>query len=326
LGQTAKLTFRLVNAKMPFVDSPRAAIPPGTEILEDKDGKNRYYVIEKQVLLTGENLVSALPSFDEYGAPQVSFELDTVGGRKFAEITKTHIGQPFAIILDKKVISAPTIQGTIPGGRGVITGSFKVQEVNDLALLMRAGALPAPLTVIEERTVGPDLGADSVAAGKTATIASVALVAVFMVILYSLFGFVANVALVFNLIFLMGALAVTGSTLTLPGIAGIALTLGMAVDANVLIFERIKEELRNGSKPRMAIDAGYDRAMATIMDSNLTTLIGAAALYIWGSGPIRGFGVSLAMGIVISMFTAISLTRLIVEFWMKWRRPSTLAI
>ncbi|MCE2950526.1 MAG: protein translocase subunit SecD [Alphaproteobacteria bacterium] len=326
LGQTAKLTFRLVNAKMPFVDNPRAAIPPGTEILEDKDGKGQYYVIDKQVLLTGENLVDAQPSFDEYGAPQVSFRLDTVGGRKFAEITKNHIGQAFAIILDKKVISAPRIQGVIPSGSGVITGSFKLQEVNDLALLMRAGALPAPLTVIEERTVGPDLGADSVAAGKTATIASVALVAVFMVILYSLFGFVANVALVFNLIFLMGALAVTGSTLTLPGIAGIALTLGMAVDANVLIFERVKEELRNGAKPRMAIDAGYDRAMATIMDSNLTTLIGAAALYIWGSGPIRGFGVSLAMGIVISMFTAISLTRLIVEFWMKWRRPSTLAI
>ncbi|MBA4117577.1 MAG: protein translocase subunit SecD [Candidatus Puniceispirillum sp.] len=326
LGQTAKLTFRMVNAKMPYVDNPRASIPLGTEILEDKDGKGVYYVVDKQVLLTGENLVDAQTSFDEYGAPQVAFRLDTKGGRKFAEVTTNHVGEPFAIILDKKVLSAPRINGPIPGGSGVITGNFTAQEVHDLALLMRAGALPAPLTVIEERTVGPDLGADSIEAGKIATVASVALVAVFMVILYMFFGLVANVALVLNLILLMGGLAVTGSTLTLPGIAGIALTLGMAVDANVLIFERIKEELRGGKKARAAIDAGYERAMETIVDSNITTLFGAAALYIFGSGPIRGFGVTLALGIVISMFTAISLTRLIVEAWMAWRRPQTLSI
>jgi preprotein translocase subunit SecD len=326
LGQTAKLTFRMVNNKVPYVDNPRAPIPPGTEILEDKEGKGMYFVVEKQVLLTGENLVDAQPSFDEYNAPQVSFRLDTKGGRKFAEITGKHTGELFAIVLDKKVISAPRINGVIPGGSGVITGSFTIKEVNDLSLLMRAGALPAPLTVIEERTVGPDLGADSVEAGKVATVAAVAIVAVFMIALYLFFGVVANIALIFNLIFLMGALAVTGSTLTLPGIAGIALTLGMAVDANVLIFERIKEELRAGAKPLMAIDAGYKRAMATILDSNITTLIGAFALYFFGSGPIRGFGVTLAIGIILSMFTAISLTRLVVEGWMKWRRPKTLAI
>ncbi|KAB2836452.1 MAG: protein translocase subunit SecD, partial [Caedimonadaceae bacterium] len=236
------------------------------------------------------------------------------------------IGQHLAIVLDKKVISAPTIQSAITGGSGVITGQFSVQEANDLALLMRAGALPAPLTVIEERTVGPDLGADSINAGQHATIIGVLFIIVFMVLGYSLFGFIADVALIFNLVFLFAALSLMGATLTLPGIAGIALTLGMAVDANVLIFERTKEEMRMGRKLASAIDSGFRHAMSTIIDSNVTTLFAAAALYFFGTGPIRGFGVTLAVGIAISMFTAISLTRMLIVLWFNIFKPTKLPI
>lgn len=326
LGKTAKMTFRMVHPETPYSETGRSAAPPGYEVLASKDGHASFYVVRKQVEVSGEHLVDAQVSYDEYNAPQVSFRMDTIGGRKFAEITSKNLGKPFAIILDNKVISAPRINGIIPGGSGVITGSFTVQEANDLALLMRAGALPAPLSIIEERIVGPDLGADSIEAGEKATLVSVLVIVVFMVLVYLVFGLIANVALVLNLILLVAALALTGSTLTLPGIAGIALTMGMAVDANVLIFERIKEELHLGRKSVQAIDTGYKRAIATIFDSNLTTLIGAAALYFFGSGPIKGFGVTLALGIVISMFTAISLTRLLVAWWVRAFKPKTLLL
>ena len=331
LGKTAKLTFRLVDANNPYATSTSRIAPSGAEVIssedrQDHNGQSISYNVNKQILLTGEYLIDAGVNTDENNRPQVKFRFNNTGGRKFADITREHQGRLLAIVLDNKVISAPQINGVIPGGDGVITGQFTYQQASDLALLMRAGALPAPLKVIEERTVGPDLGADSINAGKYGTYIAMAFVAIGMIVIYAFFGLLANIALIFNLVILISALALTGSTLTLPGIAGIALTLGMAVDANVLIYERIKEELRHGKNISNAIDAGYTRAISTILDSNITTLIGAAGLYFFGSGPIKGFGVTLAFGIVISMFTAISLTRALTVGWIRWRKPKTLSI
>lgn len=330
LGQTAKMSFRLLNPETPYASMLQGPPPAGSEILpgdeKSREGKATLYVVQKRVLMGGDNLEDASVHLDEYNRPEVSFKLDAIGGRKFGEITQQNIGQHLAIVLDKKVISAPTIQSAITGGSGVITGQFSLQEANDLALLMRAGALPAPLTVIEERTVGPDLGADSIQAGEYATIISVLFIMVFMIIAYSLFGLIADIALIFNLIFLFSALTLLGATLTLPGIAGIALTLGMAVDANVLIFERTKEEMRLGRKIASAIDSGFRHAMSTIIDSNVTTLFAAGALYFFGTGPIRGFGVTLAVGIAVSMFTAVTLTRMLIVLWFNTFKPTKLAI
>jgi protein-export membrane protein SecD len=240
--------------------------------------------------------------------------------------TRNNVGNLFAIILDGKVISAPRINEPILGGNGIITGSFTFQEVTDLALLLRAGALPASLLILEERTVGPGLGADSIRAGQIASVLGLAFVVVFMGLAYGLFGIMANVALITNLVLIMAALSGLQATLTLPGIAGIVLTIGMAVDANVLIFERIREEVRNGRGPVTAIDAGYRRAMTTIVDSNLTTLIAALLLFQFGSGPVKGFAVTLAIGLITSMFTAIMLTRMLVVAWLRHRRPQELPI
>lgn len=325
LGKTAKLQFRFVDAT---VSAEPGKTTPGNDVLAEDfgEGKIRYFAVKKQVIVSGDSLVDAQPGFDEYNRPVVNFKFDSIGAKKFGDATKNNVGKLFAIVLDGKVISAPVINGPILGGSGMISGSFSVQEAQDLALLMRAGALPAPLSVIEERTVGPGLGADSIIAGEHATIIAILLVVAFMFIAYSFFGAVANIAVVFNLILLFAALSVTGATLTLPGIAGIALTVGMAVDANVLINERIKEEIRMGRKMLSAIDAGYNRAMTTIIDSNLTTLIGVGLLYQFGAGPTRGFAVTTSIGIIISMFTAISLTKQIVAWWIMWRRPTRLPI
>lgn len=337
LGQTAKLTFRMVDTDAMMSDPDH--VPQDCDRLiedhisqsdadsKDASGRHVVYFVKKQVLVGGESLVDAQATIDpQFNRPVVSFKFDSEGGRKFAEATQHNVGRLFAIVLDNKVISAPRINSPILGGQGQIEGGFTVKTANDLALLLRAGALPAPLKFLEERTVGPDLGADSIRAGQNATLISIVLVAVFMVAFYMLFGLVANVALAFNIILLFAALSALQATLTLPGIAGIALTIGMAVDANVLIYERIKEELRNGLKPLSAIEAGYTRAMATVTDSNLTTLLGVAVLYEFGTGPVRGFAVTLAIGILISMFTAISLTRLIVVYWYRWTRPKTLPL
>ena len=326
LGKTAKMTFHLVHPEsMQLLQSGR--VPAGSELLASEEkGGIPGYIVQRQVLLSGENLVNAQPGSDDMGRPAVSFKFDAAGGRKFADITRKNIGRQLAIVLDKKVISAPVINGPIPGGQGIITGKFTTQQIQDLSVLMRAGALPAPLSTIEERTVGPDLGADSIAAGKRATIIAITLVAVFMLLVYTFFGVVANIALFFNIVLLVAIMSIINATLTLPGIAGIALTIGMAVDANVLIYERIREELRNGRKILSAIDAGYTHAMTTIIDSNLTTLIAAGLLFVFGTGPIRGFAVTLSIGIVVSMFTSISLTRVIVVFWYRWRRPQRIAI
>jgi preprotein translocase subunit SecD len=276
-------------------------------------------------MVSGEHLTDAQPTFQQ-GQPVVSFSFDTVGAKRFGEATQNNVGRPFAIILDGKVISAPVIREPILGGQGVISGDFTVQRANDLALLLRAGALPAPLDIVEERTIGPGLGEDSIQAGKMAAVLALIAVMIFMGAFYGLFGVLADVALIGNLILIFAALSGLQATLTLPGIAGIVLTLGMAVDANVLIFERIREEERNYKGIMSAVDAGYRRALTTIFDANITTLIAAVILYYFGSGPVRGFAVTLAIGIVTSMFTAIMVTRLMIAAWLHRRRPQALPI
>ena len=267
------------------------------------------------------------PSFDNRtNEPVVSFRFDTAGGKRFADVTRKNVNKPFAIVLDNKVVSAPVIREPILGGSGQISGGFTTEEANDLALLLRAGALPAPLVILEERTVGPGLGADSIAAGKVASIIGLVFVVVFMVIVYGLFGIFADIALIVNMVLIVSVLSALQATLTLPGIAGIVLTIGMAVDANVLVFERIREEVRAGRTPISAIDAGYSRAISTIIDANLTTLIAAVILFQFGSGPIKGFAVTLMIGIITSMFTAIMLTRLRVAGWIRRSRPTKVPI
>ena len=326
IGTPARLTFRFVDETA----NPLATPPPGTEILPSSDetsgGEPIRYVVSKRVIVQGENLVDSQPSFQD-ARPVVSFTFDTVGAKRFADATRDNVGRVFAIILDDKVISAPVIREPILGGSGIISGNFTSQSASDLALLLRAGALPAPLTYLEERTVGPGLGADSVRAGKIAAVLGLVFVIVFMAISYGLFGLMADVALMVNLILIAAILSGLQATLTLPGIAGIVLTIGMAVDANVLIFERIREEtLVNGRGAVNAIDAGYKRAMTTIIDSNLTTLIAAILLFQFGSGPIKGFAVTLAIGLITSMFTSIMLTRLLLVTWLRRRRPKQLAM
>jgi preprotein translocase subunit SecD len=279
------------------------------------------------VLVSGGDLTDAQPGFDQRtNEPIVSFRFNTSGARKFAEVTQQNVGKPFAIVLDNQVISAPVIREPILGGSGQISGSFTVQSANDLAILLRAGALPAPLTIIEERTVGPGLGADSIAAGKMSAYVGAAMVILFMLATYGLFGLFANIAVAVNVAMIFGVLSMLGATLTLPGIAGIVLTVGIAVDSNVLIYERIREEVRGGRTPINAIDAGFARALATILDSNITTFIAAAVLFYIGTGPVRGFAVTLGIGIITTVFTAFTLTRLIVAYWVRWRRPQRVPI
>jgi len=329
IGKTAKMTFHLVHPQSGGQNTSRT--PPGGRWLPHQelnpDGTPRNVLIRKRIMVSGEDLVDAQPSTDgRTGEPVVAFRFNARGGKKFGDVTAKNVNQPFAIVLDGTVISAPVIREPILGGAGQISGNFSFKEATDLALLLRAGALPAPLTILEERTVGPGLGKDSIEAGKIASIVGMILVVVFMVIAYGRFGAMADVALIMNIFLILAALSVLQATLTLPGIAGIVLTIGMAVDANVLIFERIREEVRQGRTPISAIDAGYGRALTTIIDANVTTLIAAVLLYIFGSGPVRGFAVTLAIGIVTSLFTAIMLTRLLVVTWLRRTRPAELPI
>ena len=325
IGKTAKLTFRLVDVSM----SPDQAIqngpPPDSEIL--KDHNQVPYVIQKRIMVSGEDLTDAQPGFDQRTSePIVTFRFNSNGARRFAQVTQENVGRPFAIVLDNEVISAPVIREPILGGSGQISGSFNVEQANDLAILLRAGALPAPLTIIEERTVGPGLGQDSIQKGKIAAAVGSVLVVVFMLATYGLFGFFANVAVAVNVAMIFGLLSLLNATLTLPGIAGIVLTVGIAVDSNVLIYERIREEVRSGRSPISAIDAGFTRALATILDSNITTFIAAAVLFFIGTGAVRGFAVTLGIGILTTVFTAFTLTRLIVASWVRWRRPQLVPI
>lgn len=326
IGKTAKLSFQMVDIENSVEEAMAGRVPPGSVLLPSAEGGS-FVLVKKRIAVSGENLVDAQPSFDSRDSqPVVSFRFDTLGARKFGKVTTENVKRPFAIVLDGKVISAPVIQEPILGGSGQISGRFSVQESNDLSLLLRAGALPAPLTILEERTVGPGMGADSIAAGEIASIVGLVAVIIFMAIAYGRFGIYANIALTMNIFLILAALSVLQATLTLPGIAGIVLTIGMAVDANVLVFERIREEVRSGRTPISAIDAGYSRAMTTIIDSNLTTLIAAVLLYSFGSGAVRGFAVTLAIGIVTSMFTAIMLTRLFVVSWLRKNRPTELPL
>ena len=326
LGRTAKLTFQLVDMSITAQEAlDRGRTPPGTVLLPGDDDDGQFYVVEKRVMVSGELLETAQASFDQNNRPSVSFTLNATGAKRFGRVTGANIGRPFAIILDGKVVSAPTIQSQIFGS-GQITGTFTVAETNELALILRAGALPAPLIVMEERSIGPGLGADSVAAGQIAAVVGLALVIVYMILSYGLFGLLADVALAVNVVLILGALSAIQATLTLPGIAGIVLTMGMAVDANVLVFERIREELRRGRSVMAAIEGGYSRAISTIIDSNLTTLFAALFLYIFGSGPIKGFAVTLSIGIATSLFTAVMVTRMLIIIWLERKRPRELVL
>ncbi|WP_181706906.1 protein translocase subunit SecD [Chthonobacter rhizosphaerae] len=327
VGRTAQLTFHLVDVNANPQDALAGNAPPGTMVLESMDDPPIPYVVEEAPLLSGEDLVDAQASFDSRtNEPIVSFRLSTGGSRRFAQVTTDNVNRPFAIVLDREVISAPVIREPITGGSGQISGSFTVESANDLAVLLRAGALPARLTVVEERTVGPGLGADSIAAGQIASLIGAIAVALFMMAAYGLLGVFANIALLVNIVLIFAVLTLLQATLTLPGIAGIVLTMGMAVDSNVLIYERIREEQRLGRSAVTAIDTGFQRAFGTIMDANITTLIAAAVLFQLGSGPVRGFAVTLTVGIVTTVFTAITFTRLLIALWVRRRRPTTVPI
>jgi preprotein translocase subunit SecD len=327
LGKTAKMEFRMVDSTVPPDQAQAGRVPPDSEVLVSSTSPKIPYVIKKQVLVSGGDLTDAQPGFDQRSnEPIVSFRFNTSGSRKFAQATTENVGQPFAIVLDNEVISAPVIREPITGGSGQISGSFTVQQANDLAILLRAGALPAPLTVIEERTVGPGLGQDSIEKGELAAYVGSILVIVFMLLTYRLFGVFANIAVAINVAMIFGMLSLLNATLTLPGIAGIVLTVGIAVDSNVLIYERIREELRGGRNAISAVDAGFKRALSTILDSNITTFIAAAVLFYIGTGPVRGFAVTLGIGIITTVFTAFELTRLIVAGWVRWKRPQNVPI
>jgi preprotein translocase subunit SecD len=323
LGETAKLTFHEVIGQ---TADPNAAPGAGNILVPDAEEPGQFYILERAPEVSGENLVDASGGFDQDGLPAVNFRFDTTGARAFGDYTRANVGRVFAIVLDDAVISAPRIISAITGGSGQITGNFDVAEANRLAILLRAGALPAEITVLEQRTVGPELGADSIAAGELATAVALVAVMAFMIASYGLFGVFAVVALVINIVLIIGVLSGLGATLTLPGIAGIVLTIGMAVDANVLVFERIREELKRARGPARAIEAGYERALSAIVDANITTLIAATILFMMGSGPVKGFAVTLSVGVVTSVFTAVMVTRLIVALWFDRARPRALAI
>lgn len=323
IGTTAKLTFHEVVRR-----TTDAGADPGprNKLVKDANEEGVYYVITEEAVVGGDELVDAQPAFDNNGLPAVNFRFNPTGARKFGDYTAAHIGEPFAIVLDEEVISAPSIRSHIPGGSGIITGNFTVEESTELAVLLRAGALPAKMVFLEERTVGPELGQDSIDAGKLAGVVGMVAVVIYMVLCYGTFGVMANIALAVNIALLIAVLSTIGATLTLPGIAGIVLTMGMAVDANVLIFERIREELRDGKSPARAIELGFERAFSAIMDSNVTGIITALIMFAIGSGPVRGFAVTTGIGIFTSMFTAVYVTRLIVETWLNWRQPKTIEV
>ncbi len=325
LNQTAKLSFHLVDNSMPVSEAINSRPPATSEVIYSQDDPPIPYLLEKRALVSGDNLVDSQPGFDQQTQePIVSFRFDSQGAKRFGRATQEHTGEPFAIVLDNQVISAPVIREPILGGSGQISGNFTVQGANDLAVLLRAGALPATLTVVEERTVGPGLGADSISAGVTAGVIGAVAVVSFMLFFYGFLGLIAVIAMTFNVIMILAILSLIGSTLTLPGIAGIVLTMGMAVDSNVLIYERVREEVRAGRPLMQAMDAGFSRAFSTIVDANVTTLIAAVVLFYMGSGPVRGFSVTLTVGIITTVFTAFTMTRWMVAFWLRRSRPKAL--
>ncbi|MDH4228849.1 MAG: protein translocase subunit SecD [Nitrospirota bacterium] len=332
IGKTALLEFRMVDEE--YAIGSGTPLPEGDEILYHKvvdretglEIDREPYALQRRAMLTGDTLTDARVSIDQFNEPQVSIEFDAIGSKIFAQVTQDNVGKRFAIVLDGNVYSAPVIREAIPGGRAQISGSFTSAEANDLAIVLRAGALPAPVTMLQNVTVGPSLGADSIRAGLTATLAGLMLVILFMVVYYRLSGVLSIFAVFLNLVVLLGMLGAMHATLTLPGIAGILLTIGMGVDSNVLIFERIREELRLGKTVRLAVEQGYDRVLLTVVDAHVTTLITAAALFLFGSGPVKGFAVTLSMGILINLFTAFVGTKVFFDWLNSRRRVETLSI
>ncbi|MCX5493606.1 protein translocase subunit SecD [Kaistia dalseonensis] len=326
VGQTAQLTFHLVDSTLPPGQTDQTR-KPGTIVVPAVEAGGPSYVLEEAPLLTGEDLTDAQATFDQRSnEPVVSFRLTTGGARTFGDVTQKNVNRAFAIVLDDKVISAPVIREPILGGSGQISGSFSIQSANDLAILLRAGSLPAKLTIVEERSIGPGLGADSIRAGKIASIIATVAVCAFMVATYGVLGWIANIAVIVNVILIFSIVTILGATLSLPGIAGVIITVGTAVDSNVLIYERIREEYRQGRSAIASIDAGFHRALGTILDANVTTLIAAIVLFYLGSGPIRGFAVTHAIGVATTMFTAFTFTRLLVAMWVRWRRPTKITL
>ena len=317
IGQTAKMTFHLVNENVSNEQIASGRAPNGTEFLPYMDMGGQLIPVYSRVEVSGESLKDSQAEFDQNNMPVVSTVFDASGARRFAKLTTEHVNERFAIVLDGKVLSAPVIREPIPGGRGQISGGFTLQGAKDLAVLLRSGALPAPLQVIEERVVGAGLGADTIAAGKVGAIAGVLFIFIFLFFVYRAFGVIAGIALMVNLGMIVGLTALFGATLTLPGIAGIVLTLGMAVDANVLPFERIRDEVKAGTPSLRAVNIGFDRAMKTVLDGNLTTLICALVLFQFGAGPIRGFAVTLSIGILTTLFTCVWLSKVMIDWCMN---------
>lgn len=334
IGRTALLEFKLLDETHDLNAALKGDIPPGSEVLygTKEDPATRRiiktpYLVKKRTLLTGAHLTDAKVQIDsQYNEPYVSIDFDKKGGRDFGRITEANVKKRLAIVLDDKIYSAPVIQEKITGGKARITGNFTTEEARDLAIALRAGALPAPVLILEERTVGPSLGTDSIRKGLISMCVGGLLVVLFMIVYYRASGLIADFALILNVILIAGGLAAFQATLTLPGIAGIILTIGMAVDANVLIFERIREEMNIGKTPRAAVDAGYNRATLTILDANVTTLIAALVLFQFGTGPVKGFAVTLSLGVIASLFTALILTRMIFDYYLIKRKVKTLSI
>jgi len=333
LGSTAaKLTFHMVDDTVTLDDLNANRVPPGTRVLKEKRGRGPSaqeipIAVKERAIITGDMLEKALGTFDQQTQlPIISFKFNAQGARRFADVTKNNVGRRFAAVLDEKVVTAPVIRSPILGGSGIIEGDFTIEEANETAVLLNSGALFVPLAAVEQRTVGAELGQDSVEAGQYAALAGLILVVVFMMLQYRLFGFFADIALSANLVLLLGVMTAIGATLTLPGIAAFVLTMGMAVDANVLIYERIREEQRNGKSIMAAVDSGFSRAMTTIIDSNLTTLLAGLILLMQGSGPVKGFAVALSLGILTSVFTAIYVTRMQVVWWLKGKRRTELPV
>ncbi len=317
IGQTAKMTFHLVNENVPAEQVTSGRAPAGTEFMPYMDAPEQKVAVYSRVEVSGENLKDSQADFDQNNMPVVSTVFDATGARRFAKLTTEHVGERFAIVLDGKVLSAPVIREPIPGGRGQMSGGFTLQGAKDLAVLLRSGALPAPLSVIEERTVGAGLGADTIEQGKIGSAVGVLFVLIFMIFFYRGFGLIADIVLLVNLAMIIGVSALFGATLTLPGIAGIVLTLGMAVDANILPFERIRDEVRAGVPTLRAIDIGFHRSMKTVLDGNLTNLICSLILFQFGAGPIRGFAVTLSIGVVTTLFTCLALSKVLIDWYMN---------
>lgn len=316
IGQTAKMTFHLVNENVTQEQISSGRAPNGTQFLPYMENPQQVVPVYSRVEVSGESLKDSQADFDQNNMPVVTTAFDATGARKFARLTTEHINERFAIVLDGKVLSAPTIREPIPGGRGQISGGFTLQGAKDLAVLLRSGALPAPLQVIEERTVGAGLGADAIEAGRVGSAIGVLFVILFMLIAYRTFGLIADIVLMVNLAMIIGISAFLGATLTLPGIAGIVLTLGMAVDANILPFERIRDEVREGVPTLRAVDLGFTRSTKTVMDGNLTNLICSLILFQFGAGPIRGFAVTLSIGVITTLFTCLMLSRVLIDWYM----------